>query len=124
MTAVRANWHLDLAAHYDSDDPFGGDQLSIEEVGDVLDLSSSHAVLSERLATLLNAEGALWNANVRCKIKQDFSDTSCSACPLRRQSEADPLHELCEVGVEQEKVMTLMRVRQEADAYGDHRPDA
>lgn len=69
-------------------------------------LSDGRAELELKLVELVNQEGALYNAGVRCAIK-DAPDATCSACPLSAHDEAgSPLRVLCMVGRAQERVLT------------------
>lgn len=84
-----------------------------------IQLGEETAQLNERIAELVRTEGRLYNAGVRCTIK-DRPDTSCSACPISAHNDAAaPLNALCRTGREQERVLTEMAVVVEADRAGD-----
>lgn len=108
---TKANWFVDLEIpSADLDDP----PLQVEELAEGIDLRDP-AALQRDLATLMARESALYNEGVRCSLKQDSNgDASCSACPLRRHEANDPHTALCTVGVEQERVMTLLVIHRHA----------
>ena len=97
---VQANWFVaDIAAQ---PDPVFG-EARIEQVGAQIDLRAPQR-LQEQLASLIRAEGELYQRGVTCAIR-DRPDTSCCACP------AAGLHGvLCEIGQQQERVVTQMAV--------------
>lgn len=80
-------------------------------------LSEGRAELVARLAELVEQEGLLWNAGVRCAIK-DQPDATCSACPIAaHDDDSSPLQALCLVGRAQERVLTRMTcIRELGDA--------
>lgn len=105
---VKANWHVELSG-MEADDPFGPSEAErIEDVGKPIDLHAAPQI-NERLVELLNAEAALYEANITCPVK-DAPDACCSACPIRHSDEFDPLTPLCRVGVEQERLLTMSRI--------------
>lgn len=60
-----------------------------------------------RLGELMDAEGRLFDRQITCAIR-DRSDTCCSACSIAGR---DPrLEGLCDIGREQERLITQMRV--------------
>lgn len=98
----RANWHLEDVT-VDQSDPFATPHLSVTRI----DLSDP-AVLQAKLTALMMLEGRLEERGVNCAIK-DRPDSCCSACPLRGSARAEPIHELCNVGVAQERtVMSIL----------------
>jgi hypothetical protein len=121
---VQANWFTDSGLDLCDEDPFADEsieEVDVRVVGTVLDLRDPHS-LSQRLVELLTREGALWNAGVRCAVKMTpdgdaRGDVSCSACPIKHRSPDDPMTALCDVGVEQERLATMLVIHRE-------RPDA
>jgi hypothetical protein len=102
---VRANWHLDHLLQDDGSDPLAGtEQGRIEELGRPIDLSGDTAELRATLMQLLEAESQLFDQGVTCPIK-DADDTCCSVCPMKGSK-----GKLCEVGCEQERVLTTLAV--------------
>lgn len=84
-------------------DPF--DQR-VQQLGMPIQLSEGRAGLEAKLVELVAQEGLLWNAGVRCAIK-DKPDTTCSACPLCAANDPESaLQALCLVGRAEERVLT------------------
>lgn len=83
----------------------------IEEVGVPIDLADP-PVLNQRLVALVETEGALYSRGVTCGVK-DRPDTTCCACPIR--AEEGPLAPLCNLGREQERVLTLLAIHDRRD---------
>lgn len=101
MAATKANWHLP-ALPVDEGDPLAAPD-PIERHGTPISLSDQEARLNTQLLELLRAEGDLFDAGLRCEIK-DRSDTCCHACPLQNRGE------LCDLGRQQEDVCTRMAI--------------
>lgn len=104
---VRARWHHEaLLADDSGKDPFAGvEQGRIEELGTPIDLSGDTAELRKQLTGLLDEENRLYTEGTRCEIKQECEDTVCAVCPMRGS-----LGRLCEVGVEQERLLTSLAI--------------
>jgi hypothetical protein len=99
---TRTRWHGPIAVA-DDGDPFAA---RVEQLGMPIKLSEGRAELVARLAELVEQEGLLWNAGVRCGIK-DLPDVTCSACPLSaHDDDGSPMQALCLVGRAQEQVLT------------------
>lgn len=119
---VQANWFTDPTLDLADEDPFSDDRpVDVRSVGTVIDLRDEDS-LNVRLVDLLQREGELYQAGIRCPVKQapDGSsrvDVSCSACPIRHYNSDDPMTALCDVGVEQERTCTMLVIHRE-------RPDA
>lgn len=63
--------------------------------------------LLDEVAKLIEQESALFNQGLTCEVK-DRADTACSACPFSHHNEeGHPLQQLCHVGQEQERILTL-----------------
>lgn len=92
--AVKARWPGAKVARA-SGDPFE----------DVPEGSGRYAEVDpyERLKRLMDAETALLNRQVTCAVR-DRADTSCCACPKRGR--IPDLKALCDVGAEQERLVT------------------
>lgn len=104
---VRANWHLDHLLADDGRDPLqASEQPRIEELGLPVDLTGDTAALRARLRELLLAEERIgeW-----CEVKE-VPGSSCVLCPLRGSH-----GQLCEVGVEQQLVVTTLAVAARGD---------
>jgi len=100
---TRTRWHGEIVVP--DGDPF--DQR-VEQLGMPIQLSEGRAELVAKLAELVDQEGLLYNAGVRCKIK-DLPDTTCSACPLSaHDDDGSPMQALCLVGRAQERTLTRM----------------
>jgi hypothetical protein len=85
--------------------------VDVEEQGIPIDLRDERDELHRRLAALLDRENTLWNRGLRCGVKQR-ADSCCHACPFQGRK-----GELCNVGLEEERVLTRMAVAaQVADA--------
>lgn len=114
---TRANWHVDLVETA-TGDPFSSDpgqqRLDVQAVGVPIDLDGEPQ-LNERLVLLLNGENALFNKGVTCPIR-DHADSCCSACPVRHKDPGDPRKALCDVGAEQERVLTALAVHRHGSA--------
>jgi hypothetical protein len=67
--------------------------------------------LLQREVTLLDRERRLWDANVRCELKWDQGVT-CSTCPVHEVGQETKLSLLCRLGREQERIHTMVRVKQ------------
>lgn len=108
MSPTRANWFVHEATALDTEpDPFA---VPIEEIGERIDLRDPKAGLELRVRELLTREARLYEAEVRCPIK-DRADTTCHACPLSRAHDReDALSALCRLGREQEVVLTELGV--------------
>lgn len=115
MAGVQANWHVELLDGAVEDDPFE-EMTRVEDVGKPIDLSTGVPFLHDRLGELVREEGSLFAAGVTCAVK-DSRDASCSACPIRSDDPFDPRSALCAVGVQQERVLTLLTIHAK-------RPDA
>lgn len=72
-----------------------------------LDAEGGEARLNERLVVLIQEEGELYAADVRCAIKER-DDTSCHACPLYTDDALETRSALCAVGREQERICTAL----------------
>lgn len=103
---VQANWFVDLC-EVDDPDPFGAD---VAKVGRRVDLVEEPQ-LNEQLAGLLNDETRLLNDGVSCSIK-DANGSCCSACPVRC-TDLSPLSSLCSVGIQQERIVTMLVIHRE-----------
>jgi hypothetical protein len=119
---VQANWFTDTSLDLTDEDPFSDErEVDVRRFGTLIDLRNPDS-LNIRLVELLQREGELWSAEIRCPVKQDASgvartDVSCSACPIRHHNADDPMTALCDVGVEQERLSTMLVIHRE-------RPDA
>jgi hypothetical protein len=110
MGALQANWHNDVLDLPPIEDPF--DVVEIEKVGMPIDLTAGVPKLAEELEALLAKEGRLYNNGVTCAIK-DHGDSCCSACPVSKLGQDDPVAALCRLGARQEEVLTgLVAARQ------------
>lgn len=77
-------------------------------------LDGDRADLNEKLVALVNDETRLYNAGIRCAVK-DSPDSTCLACPLSaHDDETAPLRALCLVGRAQEIVLTQTVCAREA----------
>lgn len=94
---VRARWFEDL------------DQEEPEQRGTRIALTGDRPTLQLRLVELVRQEGILYDAGVRCAIK-DRPDACCSACSLRDRGK------LCAVGSEQERLTTTLAAERERHA--------
>lgn len=103
--SVKANWFAELEGPAKQIDPFAA---HAEQLGLEIDLRNPKD-LQRQLRDLLNEEAALYELQVTCGIR-DRSDTSCSACPVRRTSALDRLTPLCDLGVQMERVTTTLAV--------------
>lgn len=100
--AVKTEWFVpDLVG--DDEDPFEG-PVDVTEAGIPIDLEDDPDDLFRRLVDLLGREGTLWNRGLRCRVKSR-SDSTCHACPFQGRK-----GELCNIGLEQERVLTRMAV--------------
>lgn len=100
--ATRTRWHAEIAVA-DDGDPF---QERVQQLGMPIKLTEGRAELETRLVDLVTQEGLLWNAGIRCAIK-DKPDTTCSACPLAAHDDPESaLQALCMVGRAEERVLT------------------
>lgn len=103
---VKANWHVDLG-DAPGDDPFG-ERPRVERVGKPIELDNEER-LQQRLSQTLDREGELDERGVTCALKSD-SQVTCAACPLRHLDPLDTMTPLCDVGVEQESLITRLRI--------------
>lgn len=77
-------------------------------------LDDGRAELNHKLAALVNDESRLWNAGIRCAVKDD-PESTCLACPLSAHAdETSSLRALCLVGRAQEVVLTQIACAKEA----------
>lgn len=114
VSSLKANWHLqDLYSDLDDADPFETVEpdVRVQDVGLLIDLRDD-ASLNKRIFELVSMEGALYERDVRCAVK-DAPDTTCAACPLSGKDPA--IASLCRLGAEQERIATeLVIVRARA----------
>jgi hypothetical protein len=85
----------------------------VEQVGVPITLHADFAAINDRLLELVQVEGRLFNAGIRCAIR-DRDDTTCLGCPISAHEENTELAALCRCGREQERVSTEMAVMREA----------
>lgn len=109
---TKAQWFVDELAEPIDTDPF---DAPIEEVGTPIDLGSEPDLVA-RLAELLRAEGDLDAAAVTCRLR-GRQGMCCSACPVTRAAEQSAHGALCRNGVEQERVLCLIRVVEDERAH-------
>lgn len=64
-----------------------------------------------REVTLQEREKNLWDMEIRCELKWDPGVT-CSTCPVHEVGQDTRLSMLCRVGREQERIHTMVRVKQ------------
>lgn len=103
---VRANWFVDDELATGVPDALPPAEERVEEAGVPFDLRDPDSLLPA-LSSLISQEAALFNQGITCEVK-DRDDTSCSACPYAHHEEAGhPLEILCQIGREQERVVTL-----------------
>lgn len=100
--AVQADWFTDLTV--DDSDPF-----AVEGKGLPVDVSGDVAHLQREIVRLIEKEGRLAERGVTCAIK-DREDTSCWACPVFRGRTSDSIAPLCNLGREQERLVTRLAV--------------
>lgn len=63
------------------------------------------------LRTLLEQEGDLFGRDITCPIK-DHAEATCLACPVSAaRDHAIPKGQLCRVGQEQERVLTVITAK-------------
>lgn len=118
--STRANWHVDLVSPSTAD-PFSEQEtLDVEVHGRVIELDDE-AKLNERVIALVNKEGRLYARGIRCAIR-DENDSCCSACGVRCTDSQDPLKSLCDLGAEQERVLTQLAVQRHVQAPGPESP--
>lgn len=99
--AVKTQWFVpDLVG--DEVDPFDDEMADVTEAGVTIDLRDDPDELFDKLRGLLDAEQHLYGRGVTCAVK-NRRDTSCAACPFQGR-----YGELCNVGVQQEEVVTRM----------------
>lgn len=105
---VRANWFTEEITG-DEPAPFATiapAEERVEDVGVPFDLRDPDLMIAD-LRGLIRAEARLFMEGVTCAVK-DRVDTSCSACPFaHHEEEGHPLQALCQVGRNQERVVTL-----------------
>lgn len=83
----------------------------MEQVGTPISLDGDIASLSKEVESLMWRESNLFNVGVTCSIK-DHPETVCSACPVSKHAQPDdPLAPLCQVGREQERIVTTLAVK-------------
>lgn len=118
---VRANWFLD-AMPLDDGDPFAAVQAPpgtpVQEVGIPFDLRDP-GPLQHRAVELLRWEAELHERGVICAVKQR-PDSACTACTHAHDSDPNhTLYLLCNVGREQERVLTEQahRIEERKDAH-------
>lgn len=100
--AVKTQWFVpDLVG--DDGDPLEGN-VDVTEVGVKLDLRDDPERLFRVLASTLEREQALYDRGLSCKVKE-LPDTVCHACPYQGVKGV-----LCELGLEQERLVTQMAV--------------
>lgn len=111
MPPTRARWTSQEIVVPDDDlDPF---QHRVEQLGMPVVLHDTYAELNDKLAGLVNDESMLYNAGIRCGVKER-PDSTCLACPLSAHSdESSPMRPLCLVGRAQEMVLTRMACAKE-----------
>jgi hypothetical protein len=116
---TRARWtSQEIVVPDDDGDPF---QARVEQLGMPVVLDDGRATLNEKLAGLVNDESRLYNAGIRCAVK-DNPDATCLACPLSAHDDPSAsLRPLCLVGRAQEIVLTQIACAKE-DARGDQGP--
>lgn len=119
MSTVKANWFVE-ASDLPADDPFG-EKPRAEVVGRPIELDNAEQ-LQARLNGSLTREGELFERGVTCAIKDD-AQASCAACPLRHMDPLDALTPLCAVGIEQEQLITRLRILEIQGAQGERRTD-
>jgi hypothetical protein len=106
---IAADWHLqDLptAERTREYDPFSDPAYSAPLPP--IDISTGQAQLDEHLTSLLDQEARLFDEGITCPIK-DTPDATCLACPVSSARDyADPKGQLCRVGQEEERVLTVM----------------
>lgn len=108
---TQANWHVARLDVPEIADPFGEEALPVEQVGTPISLDGDTASLSKRVESLMWRESNLFNVGVTCSIK-DMDETVCSACPVSKHDQPDdPLAPLCQIGREQERVVTTLAVK-------------
>lgn len=111
---VKANWHETdrptsvALAGVDIFDPVG--QQSSGPMPLALDTPVDQ--LQRRVRSLAKREAHLFDEGVVCGIK-DCGETACSACPISRASDGSAKGLLCQIGIEQEQVLTLMAAQRE-----------
>lgn len=109
---VKARWFDEGLPSYEDSDPFATqERLDITDVGQPIDLREEPK-LNGRLIALIQIESEIFERGTTCPIKER-PDTTCSACPLRRTDSTDPVKDLCDVGIEQEQVLTELAVVRE-----------
>lgn len=119
--SLKANWHTEVVVPPSSADPFANyvEQpalpQAVEEVGKPIDLRSSEPQLRRRLIELVRDESTLDRDGVTCEIRAR-DETSCCACPMRGKIAGVEL--LCEVGMEQEQVLTTLAIHRLRDRKG------
>lgn len=99
-TRTRTNWFLDDLDLPD-DDPFA----RVVTDGTQLDLTDDLETIHARIRETLDREGDLYKRSIVCPIKDDPS-ASCTVCPVRHADGDDPMTLLCELGLEQERLLT------------------
>lgn len=115
--AVKADWFLGDLDVAEGPDPLGPAQTRIEDVGTPIDLEGGEARLNARLVSLLEQEARLFDGGLTCPVK-DNSQGCCSACPIRHRDELDQMTALCNIGVEQDRVITLQVIASERSDQG------
>lgn len=116
--SVRTNWFLDDMPGLDDSDPFAAVEAPprVEDVGIPFDLRDIARPLHNAAVELLREEAQLHEQGITCAVK-NRSDSSCSACMVSHDDEPNhPMHRLCAIGREQERVLT-----QQAHEFEDKR---
>lgn len=99
MGATKARWFVDdLEA-----------EPTVQELGTPVDLRSEPD-LFQRLTELVALEGELFNRGVTCAIR-DERDSVCSACPVSQVDSTGGVSDLCRVGTERDRVLSMMVVK-------------
>lgn len=111
MSLTRANWHLD-ALRVDESDPF----VAVQEVGELVVIRDDRAELVAAIEMTLRREQRLDAAGVTCPIK-GAPGVCCSACPIARTDNMDPVTALCALGREQESLLTRDAVARSQDGH-------
>lgn len=100
--SVKTEWFVPDLVGDDDEDPLEG-PVDVAEAGIPIDLEDADE-LFPRLVDLLGRESTLWGRGQRCRVKAR-ADSTCHACPFQGRK-----GELCNIGLEQERVLTEMAV--------------
>lgn len=110
---VKARWHDQIVVPEDNEDPF---QARVEQVGLPIRLAEDRAELQVKVAEELSQEAMLWEAGIRCEIK-DHPDVTCHACPVSAHADPEsPMQALCLLGRAQERTLTEIALGRHTDA--------